>query len=148
MKISTKGRYGLLLMLDLLNEYDAGFVSLRVAAVRLDIPYKYLEQIAATLCRAQLLASMRGPNGGYRLNKEPDDYRVGEVLRALEGDLYPTACLKTCPRRKQEALWCNSHHFWAAYAEAINDFVDNEPLRSIRMPAGVDQSLELLQILT
>ena len=104
MKISTKGLYGLHLMLDLLKEYETGFVSLRVAAARLDIPHKYLEQIAASLCRAQLLDSMRGPNGGYRLNKVPDDYQVGEVLRALEGDLLPTACLKNCPRRKQEAL--------------------------------------------
>ena len=136
MKISTKGLYGLHLMLDLLKEYETGFVSLRVAAARLDIPHKYLEQIAASLCRAQLLDSMRGPNGGYRLNKEPDDYRVGEVLRALEGDLLPTACLKNCPRRKQEALWCNSHYFWITYSEKINDFVDNKPLVSLQPPVS------------
>ena len=96
MKISTKGLYGLHLMLDLLKEYETGFVSLRVAAARLDIPHKYLEQIAASLCRAQLLDSMRGPNGGYRLNKEPDAYRAGEGLRALAVALLPSPCLQHC----------------------------------------------------
>ena len=89
MKISTKGRYALRLMLDIaLNSHGAA-VPLRDVAQRQEISDKYLEQIVTQLSRAGLVRSVRGAGGGYLLTREPEEYTVGEILRVLEGNLAP-----------------------------------------------------------
>ena len=80
MKISTKGRYALRLMMDVASHDEAGYVSLKDVAVRQNISPKYLEQIAGLLAKAGLLRSGRGAQGGYRLAKEPEAYSVGSIL--------------------------------------------------------------------
>ena len=93
MKISTKGRYALRLMIDVAIHQKEGYVALRDAAQRQGISVKYLEQIAGMLSKAGMLLSGRGPQGGYRLAKAPESYTVGSILRLTEGDLAPVACL-------------------------------------------------------
>ena len=93
MKISTKGRYALRMLLDLAEHKEDGFIPLRDVAERQGISKKYLEQIVPVLSRAGLLSASRGFQGGYRLVREPDEYTVGEILRLSEGDLFPVACL-------------------------------------------------------
>ena len=92
MKISTKGRYALRLMLDLALHSHGTAVPLRDVARRQEISDKYLEQIVTQLSRAGLVRSVRGAGGGYLLTREPDAYTVGEILRVLEGNLAPVSC--------------------------------------------------------
>ena len=102
MRISTKGRYALRLMLDLAEHQGDGCVSLKDVAQRQDISKKYLEQIVPTLSRAGFLLTNRGYQGGYRLARRPEDYTARDILRLTEGSLAPVACLdcevNTCPR--------------------------------------------------
>ena len=93
MKISTKGRYALRMLLDLAQHRDKGFVPLKDIAERQNVSKKYLEQIVPILNKSDMLQTNRGFQGGYRLAKEPDQYTVGEILRITEGNLAPVACL-------------------------------------------------------
>ena len=92
MKISTKGRYALRLMLDLALADSSEPIPLRDVAKRQDISDKYLEQIVTQLSRADLVRSVRGAGGGYLLTRTPEEYTVGEILRVLEGSLAPVTC--------------------------------------------------------
>lgn len=97
MKISTKGRYALRLMIDL-AQHDAGeYISLKEISGRQEISVKYLEQIVILLAKAGFLRSVRGPQGGYKLAKPPQEYKVGDILRLTEGSLAPVACLEHEP---------------------------------------------------
>ena len=95
MKISTKGRYALRLMIDVAVHGGEEFVSLKDVAARQGISMKYLEQIAGLLGKAGFLRSGRGALGGYRLTKAPEEYTLGSILRLTEGNLAPVACLET-----------------------------------------------------
>ena len=103
MEISTKGRYALRLMVDIASRQADLPVSLKEVATRQNISIKYLEQIVNRLCRAGLLESVRGPQGGYLLTRRPEEYTAGDILRVTEGSLAPVACLvgehNECPRR-------------------------------------------------
>lgn len=94
MKISTKGRYALRVMLDIAGQDTSGVIPLKVIAGRQGITLKYLEQIVPALCRAGLLTGTRGAGGGYRLAVRPETCREGDILRAVEGELAPVACLE------------------------------------------------------
>ena len=94
MKISTKGRYALRLMLDLAMNDTGSPVSLKDVAKRQGISDKYLEQIISVLNRAGYVKSVRGAQGGYMLRKEPEDYTVGMILRLTEGSLAPVSCIE------------------------------------------------------
>ena len=99
MKISTKGRYGIRLMLSLALHYDKGTLALKSIAREQDISEKYLEQIINPLTKSGLVKSYRGAQGGYILTREPKDITIGEVLRILEGSLSPVDCVHNpmCP---------------------------------------------------
>lgn len=105
LKISTKGRYALRLMVDLAQCKQGENVALKEVAARQEISLKYLEQIITVLTKAGYVLSARGSNGGYRLAHEPEYYTVGMILRLTEGSLAPVACLEgnenTCDRREQ-----------------------------------------------
>ena len=102
MLVSTKGRYALRVMVDLAEHQAAGRIPLKEIAARQGISEKYLENILATLVRANMLSGMRGKGGGYVLTRPPEQYTVGEILRLTEGSLAPVACLdgdcKGCSR--------------------------------------------------
>lgn len=107
MKISTKGRYALRLMLDLAqysNEQE--YVSIKKVSKRQDISEKYLEQIVAQLSRAGYVRSTRGAQGGYCLTMEPDQYTVGMVLRLIEGNLSSVSCLEDNPNKCRRCNNC------------------------------------------
>ena len=93
MKISTKGRYALLLSLDLARHDSDAPVMIKDIASRQDISDKYLEQIISSLNKAGYVKSIRGPQGGYKLARDPESYTVGMILRLTEGSLAPVACL-------------------------------------------------------
>ena len=93
MKISTKGRYALRVMIDLAENNGGNFISLKDISKRQGISIKYAEQIVALLNKAGDLKTARGNNGGYKLARKPEQYTIGDILRASEGDLAPIMCL-------------------------------------------------------
>ena len=95
MIVSTKGRYALMVMIDLANHDDGGYVSLADISDRQKLSMKYLENVVSMLNKGGMLRSLRGKNGGYRLIKSPEDYNIGEILRITEGSLAPVDCIKS-----------------------------------------------------
>ena len=130
MKISTKGRYALRLMIDL-AEHDDGFVSLKDIAERQEISVKYLEQIVTVLCRIGFLKSLRGSQGGYKLSKNPKDYTVGDILRVTEGDLAPVACLEDEENQCGRYSCCCTIDFWQGLYDVVNKYVDSVTLADL-----------------
>ena len=131
MKISTKGRYALRLMLDLALNNNGEPVRIKDIAARQEISDKYLEQIISTLNKAGYVKSIRGPQGGYLLTREPEKYTVGMILRLTEGSLAPVTCLEdevnSCPRQDS----CATLRLWQMLDEAISDVVDNVTLSDL-----------------
>lgn len=130
MKISTKGRYALRMMLEFAMSSEE-CTKLNQVAERQQISVKYLEQIAMTLSRAGFIKSMRGAQGGYRLARDPKDYTVGEVLRVMEGSLAPVPCLDDSPNQCGRAGGCAVLSVWKDLADAINQVVDHVTLADL-----------------
>lgn len=131
MKISTKGRYAVRMMLDLALHENGGAVRIKDIAKRQDISLKYLEQIVTLLSKAGYISSMRGPQGGIRLTRSPRDYTVGDILRVTEGSLAPVECLegnKTDCSRKEG---CTTVLLWDKLYKAITDVVDGHTLEDL-----------------
>lgn len=131
MKISTKGRYALRMMLDLAEHNTGEFISLRDISGRQGITVKYLEQIVTSLTRAGYLRSQRGNNGGYQLARPADTYKVGDILRVMEGSLEPIACLDFDPAMCDRSENCTVLPFWQGLSKAINDYVDSYTLQDL-----------------
>ncbi len=130
MKISTKGRYAMRLMLDLAM-HDAGTpVSLKDIAGRQQISEKYLEQIISILNKAGFVRSIRGAQGGYQLMHSPTEYTVGMILRLTEGSLAPVDCVNEdgiCDRAND----CVTIRIWKKISDAVNDVVDQITLADL-----------------
>ena len=131
MKISTKGRYALRLMLDLALCEKGKYISLKDISQRQDISVKYLEQIISVLSRAGFVRSVRGSGGGYMLTRDPEEYTVGMILRLTEGSLAPVACLEYEPNDCPRAESCVTLGVWEKLYKAINDVVDNITLADL-----------------
>ena len=130
MKISTKGRYALRLLLDIAQNQQDGFVSLKEIAERQEVSKKYLEQIISILNKAGFVKSVRGPAGGYSLKRKPEEYTVGMILRLTEGSLAPVDCVEDgtdCGRADQ----CVTVLLWKKLNDAINGVVDNITLADL-----------------
>lgn len=131
MKISTKGRYALRMMVDIAQRNTGEPVSIRDISARQDISIKYLEQIVSVLVRAGYLRSIRGPQGGYMLTKKPSEYTAGDILRVTEGNLHPVDCLvdevNQCPR----ADTCVTLRLWKELDAAITGVVDRYTLEDM-----------------
>ncbi len=128
MKISTKGRYALRLMLDLAVNYTGEYISIKSIAARQDISEKYLEQIITQLNRAGYVRSVRGAQGGYMLAKAPGEYTVGMILRLMEGSLAPVSCVEDeCDRASR----CVTVEIWQKIQEAVENVVDNITLADL-----------------
>ena len=131
MRISTKGRYALRLMLDLGTNCSGDPIRLKDVARRQGISEKYLEQIISVLNKAGFVRSIRGPQGGYVLSRRPEEYTVGMILRLTEGSLAPVACLEDevnqCPRFQQ----CATVEVWKRLQQAVNSVVDTMTLADL-----------------
>ncbi len=131
MKISTKGRYALRMLLDLAQHRDKGFVPLKDIAERQNVSKKYLEQIVPILNKSDMLQTNRGFQGGYRLAKEPDQYTVGEILRITEGNLAPVACLTHEPNQFERNADCITLPIWQGLYRTITEYLDGITLQDI-----------------
>ncbi|MCX7842493.1 MAG: Rrf2 family transcriptional regulator [Clostridia bacterium] len=132
MKLSTKGRYGVKAMLDLALHNSEGQVSLKSIAERQEISENYLEQLFASLRKANLVKSIRGSQGGYMLAAEPANITIGSILRALEGSLAPVDCvMETDPAKCKRSDCCVTKFVWQKIRDSINEVVDSITLEDL-----------------
>lgn len=124
MIVSTKGRYALRVMIDLAEHSADGYIPLREIAQRQEISEKYLEIILKLLVRENLLVGQRGKGGGYRLNREPGQYTVGEILRCTEDSLAPVACLEATHSKCRRASECRTLPMWEKLDRLVNEYFD------------------------
>ena len=131
MLISTRGRYALRVLIDLAEYEEDGYTPLKDIAGRQDISQKYMESIMTMLSKNKLVEGVHGKGGGYRLNRSPEDYSVGEILRITEGTLAPVACLERdaqpCPR----AADCRTLPLWDKQNDMITGYLDSVSLADL-----------------
>lgn len=131
MKISTKGRYALRMLIDLAEHPNSGYIALKDIAERQNISKKYLEQIVPILNKSNILHTNRGFQGGYQLAKSPHEYTVGEILSLTEGDLSPVACLGQNPIQCERSAECATLPMWQGLNRVINEYLDSVTLQDI-----------------
>lgn len=137
MKISYKCDYALKIILDLAEYYQHQLVHRHEIAARQDIPEKFLEQVLRSLKEGGFVRSKKGPNGGYSLNRPPKEISLGEIVRFIEGSVYPISCvdpdaLPTCdfvPR-------CVFHPIWGKVGETVANIVDNIDFAQLQQQAS------------
>ena len=131
MLISTRGRYAVRVLIDLAEYEEDGYTPLKDIAGRQDISQKYMESIMTMLSKNKLVEGVHGKGGGYRLNRSPEDYSVGEILRITEGTLAPVACLERdaqpCPR----AADCRTLPLWDKLNDMITGYLDSVSLADL-----------------
>lgn len=131
MKISTKGRYALRLMIDIAMHEGGEPIRIKDISKRQEVSEKYLEQIIAILNKAGYVRSVRGPRGGYLLARQPKDYTAGMILRLTEGSMAPVSCLEfeenDCTRQEQ----CATLELWKRLDTAIREVVDSVTLEDL-----------------
>ena len=132
MRISTKGRYALRMLVDLAEHRDNGFTALKDIAKRQNVSKKYLEQIVPVFNKSDILQTNRGFQGGYRLAVSPDKCTVGEVIRLTEGTLSPLACIDDddevrCDRSND----CATLYVWQGLKKVVTDYLDSITLQEI-----------------
>ena len=130
MIISTKGRYDLIVMSDLALNSNEKYISIKDIANRQEISNKYLEQIIALLNKASFLETARGNTGGYKLARLPKEYKIGDILRATEGDMAPISCLTEngeCTRQEN----CKTYSFWKGLDDVMNEYIDSKTLEDL-----------------
>lgn len=131
MKISTKGRYAIRMLLDLAKQSDGGYIALKDIAERQGISKKYLEQIVPVLNKSSVLQTNRGFQGGYKLAKSPDKYTVGMILRLTEGSLAPVSCLENSPNECERSRECPTLYVWQGLYDCISEYLDGITLQDI-----------------
>ena len=131
MIVSTKGRYALRVMIDLAEQNTHDRVPLKEIAERQQISQKYIEAIMTLLSKNGFVDAVHGKGGGYRLNKKPEEYRVGDILRLTEGSLSPVACLEKgaeeCPRKAE----CRTLPMWTKLDELVEGYFDSVTLAQL-----------------
>lgn len=131
MRISTKGRYALRLLLDLAEHKNDGYIALKDIAERQNISKKYLEQIVPILNRSDILKTNRGFQGGYKLAKEPSHYTIGMILRVTEGSLAPVACVEQDPIECERCDYCLTLPLWKGLNKVVNEYLDGITLQDL-----------------
>lgn len=131
MKISTKGRYAVRVMLDLAMHDTGECIKVKEIAARQGVSEKYLEQIISVLNKAGYVKSVRGAQGGYRIAKEPELFTVGMILRLTEGSLAPVACVEDGADPCERVDTCETVQVWKDLYDAINKVVDGVTLADL-----------------
>ena len=138
--ISTRGRYAIRVMIDLAEHETGSYIPLKDIAERQGISKKYLEIIVKDMVAGGLLYGASGKGGGYKLNRRPEDYRVGEILELMEGTMSPVACLASgtavCPRKDI----CQTLPMWSEFDQMVHDFFYSKKLSDlVRSPGEASQ---------
>lgn len=125
MMISTKGRYALRVMIDLAQQQKTEFIPLKEVAKRQNISQKYLESIMTMLSKNNFIEAVHGKGGGYRLNRKPEEYRVGDILRLTEGSLAPVSCLECGSKPCERVSECKTLPMWQKLDAIVNEYLDS-----------------------
>jgi len=142
LRLSTKGQYGVRAMYEIARANAIGPVTIKKISEEQHVSVAYLEQILNTLRKAGIIKSVKGPGGGYVLNKTPDNISIGAILRELDGPVAITSCLdpkEGCMRIDG----CVTHLLWKSLGEKIEAFLDNMTLQDLiegQQPAGTSRS--------
>ena len=131
MNVTSKGRYALRFMIDLAQHREDGYISLKTISERLTLSMKYLEMIVGNLKKAELVDSTRGKEGGYKLNKAPEEYSVGEILRSIEDNLAPVACIKEGEIQCDRSGACMTIPMWKELDDITNAYLDTVSLEDL-----------------
>lgn len=131
MLISTKGRYALRVLLDLAQRDDGEYIPMKEVATRQELSLKYIEKIMPVLSKNRLVEGVHGKGGGYRLTKQPAEYKVGDILRLAEGDLAPVACLGCDAKPCTRAQTCPTLPMWREFHQMVNNYFDGITLADL-----------------
>lgn len=131
MKISTKGRYALRMMIDMAQHQKHGPVALKDISDRQNVSKKYLEQIALVLSRDGVMQGTRGHQGGYRLIADPKDCSVYDILESVEGSMHPVACLDHAPNDCERCNGCETLYIWQGLDEVIQNYLRGITLQDV-----------------
>ena len=131
MRISTRGRYALRVMLDLAENQKDGYIPLKTIAKRQGISEKYLETILPALIKNHFLEGLRGKGGGYRLLRDPGSYTIGSILKLLENGMAPVACLEGEENSCERAAECKTLPMWENFYKLINDYFEGITLADL-----------------
>ncbi len=131
MNVTSKGRYALRIMIDLAQHRDEGYISLKTISDRTQLSMKYLEMIVGNLKKAELVDSTRGKEGGYKLNKTPQEYSIGEILRCIEDNLAPVACIKEGEIQCDRSGVCLTVPMWKELDDITNAYLDTVSLEDL-----------------
>ena len=142
MKISTRGRYAVRILLDIAMHQGGGYVAMKDIARRQQISKKYGDQIGMQLSQAGLLLAVRGRQGGYRLVPDAKNVTVLQVLRIMEGSLAPVQCLETDPNLCDRCSFCMTLSMWTGLNQVMTDYLDGITLQSLIDRAPPQPELE------
>ena len=131
MRLTTKGRYGLKAAYILAEQYGKGPIPIKQISEREKISESYLEQLLAKMRKSDLVESLRGVQGGYRLKRPPKEITVGDVLRSVEGDLSPTDCVESGEFHCDNTIHCPSRRVWLKLKKGIDDVIDSITLQDM-----------------
>ena len=131
MKISTKGRYALRVMVELARLGGEEYIPLKLISQRQDISMKYLESIVAVLQKAGFLISLRGKSGGYKLARAPGTYTAGSIIKLTEGSLVPVSCLEEGAAKCSRADSCPTLPMWVQLEKVIDDYLESVTLEDL-----------------
>lgn len=124
MLVSTRGRYAIRVMIDLAEHMNGKYIPMKEIADRQDVSLKYITKIMQVLTKAGMLDGQHGKGGGYKLNREPAEYRIGDILRLTEGTLAPVSCIDETDCKCDRAYECRTRPMWNELDKLISEYLD------------------------
>lgn len=131
MIISAKGRYALCVMIDLAENNNGSYIPMKEVAERQGLPFKYLARIMPILAHNHVVDTIPGKSDGYRLNRKPEEYTVGEILRLTDGNLVPVACLACGAEPCEQASQCRTLPVWKNLQNMVDSYLDSITLKDL-----------------
>ena len=124
MLVSTRGRYAIRVMIDLAEHMNGKYIPMKEIADRQDVSLKYMTKIMQALTKSGMLDGQHGKGGGYKLNRDPEEYRVGDILRLTEGTLAPVACIDERDCKCDRSFECRTRPMWNELDKLISEYLD------------------------
>ena len=138
MIVSTKGRYALRVMVHFALHGDGGYIPLKEIAESENISQKYLESIMTTLSKAGFVDAVHGKGGGYRLNRSPEGYTIGSILKLTEGSLAAVSCTSQGPAACSRAECCQTKPMWDRLDAMIDQFFEGITVADLLKESAAD----------
>ena len=137
MIISTRGRYALRVMIDLAENTNDHYIPMKAVAERQHISLKYLEKILPSLAKNNFIVGVHGKGGGYKLTKKPEEYKIGDIIRATEGDIVSVACLDCKAEKCENEENCRTRPMWGHLQDIVNTYLDSITIADLMKDEGL-----------